>query len=269
MTGKVRVAFEPESRVIPVSSILPLRRIDVGVRKSVKYRRIAASIDELGIIEPLVVYPQNGSSGVFLLLDGHIRYDVLKERGEDKVLCLISTDDEAFTYNHKVNQVSPIQEHFMILKAIENGVSEDKIAATLNVDIGRIRQKRDLLRGICPEAVELLKERPATPNALREFKKVAPMRQIEMAELMIAANNFTASYAKCLSTATPRDQLAEPDLTHEDAARIENEMGKLAREFKLIEESYGRNVLTLVVYVAYLKKLLNNASVVRHLSRRY
>jgi len=276
MPATVKMAFESESRMVPLESILPLRRIDAGVRKTVKYLRIAASITELGIIEPLVVYPQDAASAGYLLLDGHIRFDILKERGETEALCLISTDDEAFTYNHKVNQVSPIQEHLMILKAIESGVSEERIAATLNVDVARIRQKRNLLSGVCPEAVELLKEKRTAAGGLREFKKVTPMRQIEMAELMIASNNFTGSYAKCLVAATPQDQLTEGKdaadgygLSREDASRLEREMGKLGREFKLIEESYGRNVLTLVVYVAYVKKFLRNGNVTRFLSRRY
>src|SRR5271154_1966100 len=94
---------------------------------------------------------------------------------------------EACTYNHKVSRVAPIQEHFMIMKAIEQGVSEERIAATLDIDVGRIRQKRDLLVGICPEAIALLKDRDASPGALREIRKVKPMRQIEMAELMLAS----------------------------------------------------------------------------------
>ncbi len=59
----------------------------------------------------------------------------------------------------------------MILRAIEKGVSKGRIAATLNGDVARIRQKRDLLRGVCREAVELLKERSPSPNALREFRR--------------------------------------------------------------------------------------------------
>jgi hypothetical protein len=34
---------------------------------------------------------------------------------------LIATDDEGFTYNHKVNRLTAIQEHFMILRALKNG----------------------------------------------------------------------------------------------------------------------------------------------------
>jgi hypothetical protein len=37
------------------------------------------------------------------------------------------------------------------------------------------------------------------------------MRQIEMAELMLASNNFSAHYAQCLFAATPTEQLLEPD----------------------------------------------------------
>ena len=66
------------------------------------------------------------------------------------------------------------------------------------MDVGSIRQKRELLDGICPEAVEILREQRATGDALRELRKVRPMRQIEIAELMCAAGNFTVGYAKWL-----------------------------------------------------------------------
>ena len=55
--------------------------------------------------------------------------------------------------------------------------------------------RMELLDGICPEAVHLLKEKRVTGPALREFRKARPMRQIEMAELMCAANNFSVGYA--------------------------------------------------------------------------
>jgi hypothetical protein len=39
----------------------------------------------------------------------------------------------------------------MILKAIERGVLEERIAKALNVDVGSIKRKRRLLDGICPD----------------------------------------------------------------------------------------------------------------------
>lgn len=275
MVDKVKLAFEIQGVTLPLDHILPLRHSDNG-SASVHLKRIDAAIKELGLVEPLIVYPQKGRRGYYLLLDGNARFGVLKAQGEKEAFCLIATDDEAFTYNHKVNQVAPIQEHFMILKAIENGVPEERIAAVLNVDVARIRQKRDLLDGICPEAVSLLKDRKVSAPALHEVKKVLPMRQIEMAELMVAAADYSASYAKCLFAATPQDQLLQKDkpkevsgLTADDMARMEREMETLSRDFRLIEESYGRSVLNLVIAVGYLKKLLDNASVVRYLSKHF
>jgi hypothetical protein len=272
----VRLAFDPNGIRLPLDRILPLKNVEVDPKKSPTYTRILKSITEIGVIEPLIVYPHKSQKGMYLLLDGHSRLNALKRLGHQDVLCLVSTEDEAYTYNHKVSRVTPIQEHFMIIKAIEQGVSEERIAATLDIDVGRIRQKRDLLTGICREAVDLLKDRSVSPGALREMRKVKPMRQIEMAELMLASANCTESYAKCLFAATPQEQLTDPEkakeikgIKPEDMARMEKELDAIGRDFKMIEQGHGRNVLNLVLAVAYLRKLLDNAGVVRFLSQRY
>ncbi|WP_437226575.1 plasmid partitioning protein RepB C-terminal domain-containing protein [Planctomicrobium sp. SH661] len=276
MSRKISLACQPGIESLSVASILPLKHLSPTIRKSPKYQCIAASIREIGIIEPLVVYPQQGQRGVYMLLDGHIRFQIVRDAGAQTVECLVATDDEAFTYNHKVNRLSAIQEHFMITRAIKKGASEQRIATSLNVDVASIRKKRDLLEGICPEAVELLKTKKIGGGAIREMRKVKPLRQIEMAELMIASWNFSVAYAKCLLAATPQAQLVDDEqkkeirgLSAEDIARIEHEMEGLERDFKTIEESHGKNVLNLVIVVGYLKKLLDNARVLRFLSRNH
>lgn len=279
MATSVRMAFDPAGTMLPVDRVLPVRVIRPETRKSPQYQRLLASIRELGIIEPLMVHPAPGPTGDkqrYSLLDGHTRLDIAKELGHIQVFCLVAKEDEAFTYNHKVNKIAPIQEHFMIMKALQSGVPEERIATTLNVDVGAIRLKRDLLNGICPEAVTLLKDRRITVAAIRELRRVSPMRQIEMAELMVAANNFSTGYAKCLIAGTADKDLVGTDKTKllpgmkpEDAARMEREMEVLGREFRLVEESYGQNTLHLVLGVAYLRKMLENAGVVRYLSQHH
>lgn len=276
MPRPVKLACESEIVTVPLESILPLKQLSDAIQKTRKYLSIAASIEEIGIIEPLVIYPQQGQADTYILLDGHLRLHVLKQRGEKFTDCLVATDDEAFTYNHKVNRLSAIQEHFMIRKAIKNRVSEERIAKSLNVDVANIRKKRDLLDGICPEAVELLKEKRISGNTIRELKKVRPIRQIEMAELMNASWNYSTAYAKCLIAATPQQQLVDEKhqkeirgLNADDIARIEKEMEGLEKDFRTIEESHGKNVLNLVIVVGYLKKLLDNARAVRFLSRHH
>jgi len=256
--------------------ILPVKILSADIETTSKYKQIAASMREIGIIEPLMVHPHKGQDDTYILLDGHLRLSVAKEAGEQAIGCLVAHDDEAFTYNHKVNRLSAIQEHFMILKAIANGVSEQRIAKTLNIDLASIRKKRDLLEGICPEAVDLLKDRRVAAGAIREIRKVKPIRQIEMSELMIASNNYSHVYAECLFAATPKEQLIDSEkekeiegLTTEDVARMEREMENLGRDFAQIEDTHGRNTLHLTIVVAYIKRLLDNARVVRYLSQHH
>jgi hypothetical protein len=276
MSDSVQLACQAEIVEVSLDKILPMRLLDDGIKRTSKYRCIEASISEIGLIEPLVVFAQPKTDGCYMLLDGHVRLLILKSLGAISAKCLISTDDEGFTYNHKVNRLSAIQEHFMILRAIKNGVTEGRIARCLNVDVQSIRHKRDLLEGICPESVQLLREKRANANTMRELRKVKPMRQIEIAELMIAANNYSAGYAKCLVTATAGELLIDPErgkvnrgLSSEDISRMEHELGTLGREFKLIEESHGKNVLNLVLVVAYLRKLLENSRIFRYLTNHH
>jgi hypothetical protein len=97
----------------------------------------------------------------------------------------------------------------MILKAVERGVSEERIAKALNVDVQTIRRKRQLLEGICREVAEILKDKHIAIHTFAELRKMLPLRQIEAAELMVAMNKYTVSYAKSLVAATPQMQLVE------------------------------------------------------------
>jgi ParB-like chromosome segregation protein Spo0J len=273
-TAVVKMAFEAEGLRIAIADIQPLKLISEAVKKTPKYAQIATSMHDLGIIEPPVVARDQTQPGKYLLLDGHSRIEVLKDMGQTEVTCLISTDDEAFTYNKRVNRLAMIQEHRMILKAVERGVPEDRIAKALNVDVASIVRKRKLLEGICPETAEILKDKHVAIATFSELKKMVPLRQIEAAELMVAMNNYTISYAKSLLAATQPAQLVDPSkpkrirgLSEDQVALMERESVNLEREFKLAEKSYGTDHLDLVLTNGYLGKLLTNARVVRYLAQ--
>ena len=268
---EVPMGFEKATRRLAIADLQPLKIVS-AVKKSPKYVQIVASIGEIGIVEPPVVTPDRKDKGKYLLLDGHLRIEALKDRGETEVVCLISIDDEAFTYNKRVNRIAVIQEHRMIMKAIERGVSEERLAKALSVDAGSIKRKRRLLEGICGEVANILKDKHIAIQALAELRKLAPLRQIEATELMVAMNKYTFGYAKSLVAATPQDQLAEGykpkrvrGLTSEQVALMERETANLDREFRIAEQSYGTDHLDLVIASGYIGKLLGNAKVVRYL----
>jgi len=273
---EVKMAFEAAKLRIAIADIQPLKLVSSAVKKTPKYAQIAVSIREIGIVEPPVVARDRSEPGKYLLLDGHIRIDILKDMGEADVTCLVSTDDEAFTYNKRVNRIAMVQEHRMILKAVERGVSEERIAKALNVDVQTIRRKRQLLEGICPEVAEILKDKHIAIHTFAELRKIVPLRQIEAAELMVAMNKYTVSYAKSLVAATPQTQLVESSkpkrvkgLTDEQVALMERESVSLEREFRIAEKSYGTDHLDLVLTNGYLGKLLGNARVVRYLAQHH
>jgi ParB-like chromosome segregation protein Spo0J len=272
----VTMGFEEARLRIAIDQIVPLKIISSAVKETAKYARIVASINEVGLVEPPVVARDRGEPGKYLLLDGHLRIEVLKDIGQTEVTCLISTDDEAYTYNKRVNRLAMIQEHRMILKAVERGVPEDRIAKALNVDVQSIVRKRRLLDGICPEVAEILKDKYIAICTFAELKKMLPLRQIEAAELMVAMNKFTTNYAKALVAATPQSQLIEQDkpkqvkgLTDEQVAMMERESVSLQREFRIAEKSYGADHLDLVLTNGYVAKLLSNARVVRYLAQHH
>jgi len=276
MKKTVKMAFKPEVIEVDINDIQPLKTIKATTKKTAKYRQVLTSVKEVGIIEHLIVYRLKEPAGKFLLLDGHLRMDVLKLLGKKTAHCLIATDDEGFTYNHKISRLSPIQEHFMILKAVDKGVSEDRIAKALDVDVSLIRRKRNLLNGIDGEVVELLKDKQMSPSALRVLSRVKPERQIEMCELMIAAHNYTVPFAKALLAATPESQFRElqkkkkmEGLSYEEMARMEKETEGLANDIKIVKESYGKDMLNLVLACGYLSRILKNGKVVSFLSSNY
>jgi hypothetical protein len=272
MTKKVQLGFENDCVTIPVANILPVRVLSKSIKSSRKYTQITASIREIGLVEPPVVARNGDAGGSWLLLDGHVRIEVLKDLGREHVECLVSTDDEAFTYNKRVSRIAPIQEHRMILKAIERGVPEEKIAAALDLNPRSIQRKVKLLDGICPEAVAILKDKACTAAVFTTLRKMIPLRQIEAAELMVNANNYSVAYISAILAGTPQAQLVEANkpkrikgVTPQAVARMEKELARLQEGITQIQDTYGQDHLQLTVLRGYVGKLLGNARVVRYL----
>jgi hypothetical protein len=273
MTKKAtKNAFGRYIVTLPMSRITAQREPPAATKTKACYKQIASSLEHVGLIEPLVVFEQ--TDGNFILVDGNTRFSILKSRGITEVACIVAKDDEAYTYNRRVSHVPPISQHFMLLRVLENGVSEDRVAAALNVDIRAIRRKRDLLKGICPEVVSPLEKHRLSDQAFSALRKMKPLRQIESAELMIASNNFSLRFINAILSITKADLLIsrEPKgnvRMHDSAmtSALETEHTGLVRGLKAIENSYGVDMLTLAVSIKYVERILANANVKNYLEQ--
>ena len=197
------LGFIPEPITLALDRILPSRKPPEGLHTSRKFKQIVASMEAVGMIEPLSVGKADKKTGQHILLDGHMRLLALRQLGYADAPCLIATDDESYTYNNRINRLSTIQEHFMIRRAVDRGVTPARLAKSLELDLEHITKKINLLDGICAEAVRLLRDKHFSANLSPVLRKLKPTRQVECVELMVATNNITVSYAQALLAATP------------------------------------------------------------------
>ena len=162
----------------------------------------------------------------------------------------------------------------MIAKAIERNVPKDKIAKALDINVRSVVRKAQLLDGICHEAIGLLRDKICPMTVFDVLRKMNPLRQIEAAELLINANNFSVSYASAILVGTPQAQLATPQtpkrlkgMTAEAIVRMERELSRLQEAVSSIQDSYGQDHLHLTVVKGYLRKLISNDRVARYLEQ--
>ena len=273
MPKNITYAFHNSLILLPLTRILLTRKIDKVQEQSVKFKSIFSSVKEIGIIEPLVVYPEGED---FILLDGHLRLLALKNLGKVDTMCLISTDDESFTYNKQINRLTTIQEHKMLVKAIERGVPTELIAKTLNVNIESLKTRVNLLNGISKVVVTKLADKQVSKDVFRILRKMKPERQSEAVDMMIASNKYSSTYANMMLAASLPDELvAEKEKKKNNSdpilglAIIEKEMTKLKRNYKISEEKLAELNLSLVVAQGYINKILKNQSIVSFLKEEY
>lgn len=273
--GHIHLAFGQDFLTIPVAAIIPLKTLPDGARESRSYSQVLSSIKAIGLIEAPVVLADPKNAGTWFLLDGHLRLEALKELGITEVECLLATDDDTYTYNKRVNRIPPIQEHRMIVRAMERGVSADDIAAALNLQVESVLRRFKLLEGISSEAAEMLKDTPCSMKVFDILRQMSAVRQIEAADLMIGQNNFSIMFARAIRAATPDNQLVTakkgkgagvPTPSGQQMARMERELAALQTQVESVEETYGVDNLHLTVARGYIAKLLANNRVVRWLA---
>ena len=266
-------AFENDCVLVRLDRMLPNKPWRAAIKSSKKYKQIAASIDAVGLVEPPVLSRDPHNPGSYFILDGHLRIEILKDLGREEIECLIATDDEAFTYNKQVSRLAAVQEHAMIVNALNLGVPEEYLAKALSINVASLRRRANMLNGVCSEACELLKDKNCPMAVFETLRKMQAIRQIEAAELMINANNYSVAYASAILAGTPRSQLAEPNrpktmkgITADAIYRMEKELGRLQEAMSSIQDTYSKDHLELTVVKGYLKRLLTNGAVVRYLA---
>jgi ParB-like chromosome segregation protein Spo0J len=273
----IKTAFASAAVPLKLSILRIARPLPAPALASKKFYQVLASIAAVGLVEPVVVTAVGEPSESYRVLDGRLRIEALRRLDKDEALCLVTTDDEAYTYNKHISRLSQAQDARMITKALAHGVSRERLATVLGIEPGTVRQKQMLLAGICREAQALLADKTCPGNTFIALKAMRPTRQIEAAELMCGQGNFASSFAKAILAATP-PELLEPqryskrklnsDLAAQ-LARLEKELAILQTQVGAVEQGYGIDHLHLAVAASYVASLMRNEAVTAWLIDQY
>ncbi len=254
---------------VPIMRLRPLRERKVAVRE---YDRILASVKAIGLIEPLIVFAEGDD---YVILDGVQRYKALLEMGVEVVPCIAGKQREAFTGNRMVNRVSPLQEHRMIEKSLEE-LDEQTIAAALGIQGIAYRLKKTLLKQLHPDAVAAFDQGKLTRTCARELTHVKPARQKEILAAMEGYKDFGVAFAKTQILKTPlplREGRSRKSGPWDKSAQRKGELLKKLTEAEQKHDFYSRlykqYTIDLLRLAIFARSLLNNARIRAHLDQRH
>ncbi|MFO0915275.1 MAG: ParB N-terminal domain-containing protein [Pirellulales bacterium] len=254
---------------VPIVKLVPrtVRSVD---KKHLK--RIEASLRAVGLIEPLVVYPQGDS---YEILDGCLRYQILLEMGVETVPCLIGHEREGFTGNRMVNQLSSSQEMRMLRKSLEE-LDEKTIASAFGMaGIGH-RLNVGLLKKLDPAVAKALEANKLNVQCAKELALVKPERQVEILHLMETCNDYSVTFARGLVLKTPVSKRAKTTASRNPWSQADARKSELLKKLREAEQQqdfysglyrqYTTNLLKLVIYV---RALLANGRVKQYLQEHH
>ncbi len=258
-----------EALDIPIIRLRPLRDRKVTRRE---YERILASIKAIGLIEPLIVFPDGQD---YVILDGVQRYRALLELGIEVVPCIVGGQREAFTGNRMVNRVSPIQENRMIEKSLEE-LDEQTIASALGIaGIGH-RLKKTLLKQLHADVAAAFDQGKITRSCARELTRVKVQRQKEILTAMESYKDFGIAFARALILKTPAPLREGGKRKNDPWDRSSQRKSDLLKQLTEAEQKhdfysrlYKQYTIDLLRVAIFARSLLTNSKVRSYLDQHH
>lgn len=254
---------------VPVTRLRPLRDRKITKRE---HDRIIASIKAVGLIEPLVIFPEGAD---YVILDGAQCYRALVELGVEVVPCILGKQREAFTGNRMVNRVSPVQEHRMIEKSLGE-VDEAAIAAALGISYLGHRLKKTLLKQLHPDVAAAFDAGKINRVCAKEFTHVKAQRQKDILQQMEAYDDYTTTFARTLVVKTPPHQRESRGRKHNPWDKTTQKKNDLLKKLAEAEQKhdfysqlYKQYTVDLLRLAIYARSLLTHARLREYLDQHH
>lgn len=254
---------------VEIEKLVPLHERTVSFRAKNGYRKILSSIREIGLIEPLCVYQEGG---VYVILDGFVRYRACQELGVSTVPCLVYPDKEAYTFNRMVNRLSPVQEARMLRRSLET-IDEPTIAKVFGMKKISHKLAATMVKRLHPEVIAALDKELISRCCAREFTYVKPERQIQILDEMNRTADYGISFARALVLRTPESLRTQSKRRRTPWDKDPAKKRELVTKLEAVEKRYDfysglyRQYTTdLLKLCIYVRKLITNERVRQHLA---
>lgn len=247
---------------VPIVKLIPIKKRTVNKQA---FNRILASIKSCGLLEPLLIFPENDS---FYILDGYIRYLAMLEIGVEIVPCITWSQKEAFSANRMVNRLSPVQEHRMIEQALQE-LDEKTIAEAFGLSQLNHHSSKALLKQLHPEVVTALDQNVITRMCAQEMTYVSPDRQKEILEKMRQFNDFGITFVRNMILKTPPKQRIQKKNTGKSPwVQSEQKKGELMKKLEEAEQKhsfysrlYKQYSIDLLKLIIFARSLVSNSRI--------
>lgn len=268
----IKAAFNPRIYFIEINQITPLKNFHSKFKTSKKYRQILQSVKAIGLVEPLIVFPDPQKENNYLLLDGYSRLIALQSCGQTQAKCLISTLDDTYSYNSKVNRLASIQGVHMIIRAMKAGVPVNELAHALNLAPQTIINKFNLLTGICNESIKIMADQDVPLGVFPFLRRMKKLRQLDVVTCMKNLQDFSVRHARFLLDSSNENELLplkNKKNTLADTAsmaQLKREISNLRTKQKNVFQTFTIDSLKLTSIKHFIKRLLNNVEIVKWLA---
>jgi len=271
-----QLSFSRVTVTHPLDELRLSRPLPPGATRTERFRRLLRSMERLGQVVPLVVLPPVGvplPSSDVLIVDGELRFTALQRLGICTACCIQPIPRSSTPRSERLNMPSVAQEFQIVRRAVDAGVCTADLARMFGVPTFAIELRLGMLSGICPDALLLLGDTPASEGAYTALRRLRPKRQVEAAQAMLDLDDFSARIALALVRSTPGDQfIRKPKFIWTDeekaaASQLREEFAATAAETRRLLAHHAQATLELAVLAAHVRALLTNPVLVRWLAR--
>jgi len=258
---------------LPLAALKPLTdRERVNLKTHRGFLRLRASIQAVGLIEPLSVYAEGGS---YVILDGYLRFLACKELRIESVPCIVYPEKDAYTFNRMVNRLSGFQEMRMLRKSLET-LDEKTIANVFGMRSIRYRLASTLLAQLHPTVAEAFENDLIGRHTASELLCVKPERQAEILADMKRVNDFSPAFVRALFLKTP-PELRNPNrkpsrMWSEDKAKrkdLVNRLEDAEKQHEFYTRLYRQYSADLVKMALYVRKVITTPAVADYLKAHH